>query len=81
MTNQSNALEDFNVVRVIASYFGEHYTHFTKCLRFASHSTAVNWLRTGKLKPWRRQDIMDAAKSLPKSDRDEIKSLLDWGIS
>ena len=78
-TKQASA--EFNFVAAIASYFGKYYTDFTKELAHSSHSGAVKWVRKGELPPWRRQDIADAARVLPKSDRAQINDLLDWGIS
>ena len=70
----------FNFVTAVASYFGKRMTDFSRAVR-SPHGTVVNWQRDNNMPPWRKAQIMGAARSLPKHERAQIKDLLDWGIS
>ena len=80
LTNGVNMTENntFNFVTAVASYFG-NFSEFSRAIH-SPHATAVNWEKANDMPPWRKAQVMDAAKALPKADRAQINDLLDWGI-
>lgn len=68
-----------NFVHEIAAHFGNRLTHFSRAMEI-NHSTVVEWAKKGIIPTWRVHEIKEAAKKLPKADRDKIAALLKANI-
>ena len=68
-----------NFVHEIAAHFGNRLTHFSGALGI-KHTTVVEWAKKGRIPTWRVHEIKEAAKKLPKADRDKIAALLKANI-